>query len=294
MLDGSLAPHRFAAAALAAVLSTTPAEAQNRPRIAVVAFENNTTSVIWGDRLGEAAADELTTQLVKTGEFTVVERARFDAILAEQHAGVSGAIDPATAARVGKVLGVQAVVLGSITKFTVEQRSGGIGRLSASYTEAESMLDLRVVDTNTAEVLVVAEGGGKTRFGGAAYRDINLQQTFQQGAAQEALRPSVEKAIAALVQQKAKIAAAAPAAAAQVVGVREGSIYIDRGENFGLKVGQRLEVLRVVDVIKDASGNVLDEVTEKVAVLEVTRVLSQSAICSVVEGAPKEGDRVRL
>jgi curli biogenesis system outer membrane secretion channel CsgG len=292
VLDGSLALHRFAAAALAAVLSTTPGEAQNRPRIAVVAFENNTTSVIWGDRLGEAAADELTTQLVKTGEFTVVERARFDAILAEQHAGMSGAIDPATAARVGKVLGVQAVVLGSITKFTVEQRSGGIGRLSASYTEAESMLDLRVVDTNTAEVLVVAEGGGKTRFGGAAYRDINLQQTFQQGAAQEALRPSVEKAIAALVQQKSKIAAAAPAA--QVVGVRDGSIYIDRGENFGLKVGQRLEVLRVVDVIKDASGNVLDEVTEKVAVLEVTRVLSQSAICSVVEGAPKEGDRVRL
>jgi curli biogenesis system outer membrane secretion channel CsgG len=293
VLDGSLAPHRFAAAVLAAVLATTAAQAQSRPRIAVVAFENNTTSVIWGDRLGEAAADELTTQLVKTGEFTVVERARFDAIVAEQHAGMSGAIDPATAARVGKILGVQAVVLGSITKFTVEQRSGGFGPLSASYTEAESMLDLRVVDTNTAEVLVVAEGGGKTRFGGAAYRDINLQQTFQQGAAQEALRPSVEKAIAALVQQKAKIAVAAPAAA-QVVGVREGAIYIDRGENVGLKVGQRLEVLRVVDVIKDASGNVLDEVTEKVAVLEITRVLSQSAICSVVEGSPKEGDRVRL
>lgn len=277
----------------ALAFAAAPAHAQGKPRIAVVGFENNTTSRIWGDRLGEAAADELTTQLVKSGEFTVLERAQIQKILDEQHAGQSGAIDPTTAAAIGKVLGAQVVLLGSITQFSVDERSGGIGRLSASYAEAESMLDVRVVNVNTGEILSVAEGQGKKRFGGAAFKDMNLQRSFDEGVAQEALRPAVEKAIQELVGQKSAIAAVAPSAPAMlVVGAREGSIYIDRGENAGLTVGQKLDVLRVVDTIRDAGGNVLDEITEKVGTLEVTRVLSQSAICKVVDGDAKEGDKV--
>jgi curli biogenesis system outer membrane secretion channel CsgG len=270
------------------------ATGQAKPRVAVLAFENNSTFSFWGDRLGLAASDELTTQLVKSGQFSVVERQQVKALLDEQALGMSGAIDAATAARIGKLLGVQAVVLGSITQFSVQQRSGGIGRLSASFTEAESKVDARLVDTSTGEVLVVAEGDGKTRFGGARYKDMNLQNEFQEGVAQEALRPALEKVVASVLDQKDRFAAAAPAPTGQIVGVREGNIYVDKGENFGLKVGQRLEVVRVVDVIKDASGNVLDEITEKVGVIEVTRVLSQSAICTVVEGTPQDGDRVRL
>jgi curli biogenesis system outer membrane secretion channel CsgG len=280
---------------LALALATPAAHAQSKPRIAVFGFENNTTSRIWGDRLGEAAADELITQLVKTGEFTVLERAQIEKILAEAHAGQSGAIDPATAASIGKILGAQLAVLGSITQFSVDQRSGGIGRLSASYAEAESMLDVRVVNVNTGEILAVSEGQGKKRFGGAAFKDVNLQRDFDEGLAQEALRPAVETAIAGLVSQKDKLAAAGPAAPSMlVVGAREGSIHIDRGENGGLTVGQKLDVMRVVEVIRDASGNVLDEVTDKVGTLEVTRVLSQSAICKVVDGDAKEGDKVAV
>jgi curli biogenesis system outer membrane secretion channel CsgG len=280
---------------LALALATPAVHAQSKPRIAVFGFENNTTSRIWGDRLGEAAADELITQLVKTGEFTVLERAQIEKILAEAHAGQSGAIDPATAASIGKILGAQLAVLGSITQFSVDQRSGGIGRLSASYAEAESMLDVRVVNVNTGEILAVSEGQGKKRFGGAAFKDVNLQRDFDEGLAQEALRPAVETAIAGLVSQKDKLAAAGPAAPSMlVVGAREGSIYIDRGENGGLTVGQKLDVMRVVEVIRDGSGNVLDEVTDKVGTLEVTRVLSQSAICKVLDGDAKEGDKVSV
>lgn len=280
---------------LAFALTATAAHAQGRPRIAVLGFENNSSYNYWGDQLGAAATDELTTQLVKSGEFTVLEREQIQRILDEQHAGQSGAIDAATAAKIGKLLGTQLVVLGSITQFSIDEKSGGIGRFSASYAEAESMLDVRVVNVNTGEILVVAEGQGKKRFGGASFKDMNLQRNFDAGVAAEALRPAVESAIASLVQDKAKFAAAGPAAPnIQVVGARDGSIYIDRGENGGLQVGQKLDVFRVVDTIRDASGNVLDEVTEKVATLEVTRVLSSSAICKIVDGDAKEGDKVAV
>ena len=59
-----------------------------------------------------------------------------------------------------------------------------------------------------------------------------------------------------------------------------------------MQVGQRFEVVRVVDEIRDANDTVLDRITDTVGVLEVTRVLSQSAICTVVEGEAAEGDTV--
>ena len=281
------------AIAVACLFAASAAHAQNRPRIAVLGFDNNTTARVWGDRLGEAAADELTTQLVKTGDFSVLERAQIQKILDEQLAGQSGAIDPATAAKVGKLIGIQFALVGSITQFSIDEKSGGIGRFSASYSQAESMLDVRVVDVSTGEILLVAEGQGTRRFGGAAFKDINLQRNFDAGVAQEALRPAVENAIAALAREKDRLTAAAPVASMAVVGANDGSIYIDRGENGGVQVGQKLDVFRVVDTIRDASGNVLDEVTEKVGTLEVTRVLSQSAICKVVEGDAREGDQVK-
>ena len=59
-----------------------------------------------------------------------------------------------------------------------------------------------------------------------------------------------------------------------------------------MQVGQRFEVVRVVDEIRDANDTVLDRITDTVGVLEVTRVLSQSAICRVVEGEANEGDTI--
>ncbi len=282
---------------LALAAATTPATLQaqgQRVRVAVLDFQNNSSWSYWGDRLGDAAADELITQLVNSGRFSVIERRQLDAILAEQNLGQSGRINPATAAQIGGVLGVQVVLVGSITQFSIERKSGGIGRFSASYSQAETVMDVRVINTSTAEILSVAEGNGKKRFGGVRFRDVNFQQDFDAGLAQEALRPAIEDIVEELVGRIEDLAALAPVVAAgSVVGVRNGSIYIDRGENFGVEVGHRFDVYRVVDIIRDADGNELDRVTEQVGVIEVTRVLSQSAIGRIVDGQAKQGDTVR-
>ena len=76
-----------------------PADA--KPRVAVMNFENNSSWYYWGDNLGYAAADELVTQLFKTGQFTLIERSQLDAVLAEQNLGQSGRVDAAQAAEIG-------------------------------------------------------------------------------------------------------------------------------------------------------------------------------------------------
>jgi curli biogenesis system outer membrane secretion channel CsgG len=272
-----------------------PARAQAaKVRVAVMNFENNSTWSWWGDHLGEAAADELTTQLVNSGKFTVIERAQLASILAEQNLGASARVNAATAAKIGQLLGVQLIFTGSITQFSVERTSVGFRGIGGSYSNAESKLDVRLIDTSTGEILMAAEGQGNKRMGGGYFKGTNAERTFDQGAAQEALRPAVEHVVATVAGKADQFASIQPKAPeAQIVGTRDGSFYLNRGENAGIKVGQRFDVSRVVDEIKDANGTVLDRVIKKVGVVEVTQVLSQSSIAKVVSGEAAVNDVVK-
>src|SRR5437016_618213 len=106
-------------------------------RVAVMNFANNSTWSWWGDKLGEAANDEFTTQLVNSGQFSVIERAQLQSILAEQGLGASGAVQASTAAKIGKLLGVQVIFTGSITDFSIKKTGAsfrGIGGNKATAT----------------------------------------------------------------------------------------------------------------------------------------------------------------
>lgn len=276
------------------ISATAEEETQNsnKIRVAVMNFENNSSWHYWGDNLGAAAADELVTQLFETEKFSLVERSQLDAILAEQNLGQSGRVNPSQAADIGRILGVQLILTGSITKFSIDTKGGGFRGFGAQYTEAESNLDIRLIDTNTAEIMFAGDGEGKIRLGGLRIKGANFQRDFDAGLAQEALRPAVEQ-IAQKVAGEADAFSSiqAPIAPAQVVGAgQNGALYIDKGENFGVVVGQRYEVRRVVDEIRDASGTLLDTITEAVGIVEVTRVLAQSSVSTVVEGEAAEGD----
>jgi len=261
-------------------------------RVAVMNFENNTTQRFWEDNLGYAAADEFVTQLFETQQFSLVERAQIDSILAEQDFGQSGRLNQSQAAELGKLLGVQLILTGSITKFSVDTKSGGIRSFGVEYSEAESNLDVRLIDTNTAEILFAGTGESKVRLGGIRIKGFNFRQDFDRGIAQEALRPAIQDVVNKIVANAdAYVDLEVPISPAQIVGSgQDGSIYIDRGENFSVTIGQRYQVKRIVDEIRDASGNLLDTITDIVGVVEVSRVLGQSSICTVIEGEATEGD----
>jgi curli biogenesis system outer membrane secretion channel CsgG len=285
---------RLAFGAALTLATASIAMAQAKPRIAVMNFENNSQWAWWGDNLGKAAADELVTHLVNGGAFTVIERAQLESVLAEQRLGSSGAVSAATAAKVGKILGVQFILTGSITQFSIETTRAGFRGIGGSYSNAESKLDVRLISTETAEILAAMEGQGNKRMGGGFFRGVGAERTFDQGAASEALRPAVEQLVQKINTQVTKLAGAMPQApTGQVVGAKGGQYYINRGETAGVKVGQRFEVRRVTDEIKDADGTVLDRVVSKVGTIEVVQVLGSSAICKIVEGQAAQGDTIQ-
>lgn len=269
--------------------------AGKKVRVAVMNFANNSTWSWWGDRLGEAANDEFTTQLVNSGQFTVIERAQLQSILQEQGLGASGAVSTSTAPKIGKLLGVQVIFTGSITAFSIKKTGISFGGVGVSSGKAESKLDVRMIDTTTGEVLLVAEGAGNKKVGGGSFRGTSFEQDYDEGIAHESLRPAIEQVTQKVLSQMDKLSALAPVAGSgKVLDVKSPTqVYIDGGQEGGVNVGDVYAVFRVTEEIKDDDGNVLDTVTEKTGEIVVTKVLSKSAVCEKRSGDVQKGDTYR-
>src|SRR5208337_4213732 len=104
-----------------------------KKRIAIMDFDYATVhagvSQIFGQDIdiGKGIADLLVTDLVKDGSYSIIERKAMDKILAEQNFSNSDRANPASAARIGKLLGVDAILVGSITQFGNETKNIGLG-----------------------------------------------------------------------------------------------------------------------------------------------------------------------
>jgi curli biogenesis system outer membrane secretion channel CsgG len=145
-------------AALLAVLIVPALEAADKPRIAVLEFKNKADNQWWWHGGAEAAQDVFVTELVKSGKFRVVEREQLAALMQEKNLTLSGDLDPSTAVRVGKLLGVNYLLTGSVTEYGVTEKTGrapGIGRLpgvSAGKKTFVAALNARLIDTSTGEI----------------------------------------------------------------------------------------------------------------------------------------------
>ena len=65
---------------------------------------------------GRLVAERLTTKLVQTGKFQMIERSRLEAALKELNLHASGVIDENAALRAGRMLGAEAIVTGTMAR----------------------------------------------------------------------------------------------------------------------------------------------------------------------------------
>jgi len=91
-------------------------------KIAVLDFK----SLLAPEQLGVAVAEILRTELGELGDYTVIERGMLKQLLEEQSLQFSGAVDSETAVKIGKLIGANIVVAGSIIKtgdvYTINSR----------------------------------------------------------------------------------------------------------------------------------------------------------------------------
>ncbi len=299
--------------------------ADRKPRVAVLDFDYGTvmsaSSTIFGTNvdIGRGISALLVTNLVRNGSYSVIDREALSKVLAEQNFSSSNRADPSSAARIGKVLGLDYIIVGTITEFgneTNKQNVGGgganfhgfgIGSVGHSNSKANVAIDARIINVDTAEILVAAEGkgqssrsglalgGGGGNWGGMGGGNVDFgSSNFQSTIIGEATKKAVDMLAADLGAQSGKLQVRTFKGEGTIAAIDNGQIILNVGGKAGIKVGDLLEVTRVTREIKDpATGKVLRRLTATVGTLRATDVDDASAICSPVTGSGfQEGDHV--
>jgi curli biogenesis system outer membrane secretion channel CsgG len=138
-----------------------------KPRIAVLEFENKADNHWWWSNGAGAAQDIFVTELVKSGRYRVLERERLQAILQEQNLSLAGDIDPATALQVGRLAGVKYFLTGALTEYGATEAGGhayGVGNLpglSAGRRRFVAAFNARLIDAETGDIVWADEGRGE-------------------------------------------------------------------------------------------------------------------------------------
>ncbi len=139
---------------------TAPALAE-KPRIAVLEFKNKADNQWWSHGGAGAMQDVLVTELVKSGKFRVIDREMLNSLMREKNLSLSGSIDPSTAVKAGKLLGVQYFLTGAVTEYGNTKAGGGGWRLSVKKNTFVAAVNARVIDTTTGEIIWADEARGE-------------------------------------------------------------------------------------------------------------------------------------
>jgi len=126
--------------------------AQAKPVVAVLYFDNNSIGKDRGDfdGVGKGMAELIINDLAANPNMRVVERERIQALVTEQGLVKSGAIDPQTAIRLGKIVGAQYMITGAfmsmgngnvvLTARTINVETSAIGNPTRVNAKGDDVL----------------------------------------------------------------------------------------------------------------------------------------------------------
>jgi curli biogenesis system outer membrane secretion channel CsgG len=279
------------------VLVATLANAQPKKRIAVSRFEDGHGY----HGCGTGVADMLATALVKTKKFMVIERKEIDKVIEEQKLGLSGMVTPETAPAVGRLLGVDLLVIGSVSELGTSKRDigGGISVFGAglSSQQARAAVDIRLVNTTTGEILAAeTEEGTETTLGfKGRYEDLHFDNVSEWDNTDvgKAAREAIDKTVELIAENMENV----PWSGRIVKVNADGTVLIKPGSEGNVTTGMEFDVYQRGEDIKDPDTGVSMGAEEsKVAhiIVQSDMLNGKAAKAKVASGSGiKAGDIVR-
>jgi len=302
------------------------AVAQDKKLVAVLDFDYGTVrsavQAYFGtdQDVGKGISLLLEQKLVQDAKYRVIDRNSLDKILKEQNFSNSDRADASTAAKIGRILGVNAIITGTITQFGRDDKhlgvggggyglgKFGLGGVGKNESKAVVNVTAKLIDINTAEILAVATGSGESKRGGFKLGGGGGGWSGGGGGqldmgssnfANTILGEAVNSAVASLGQQLDDKASALPTVKIQVSGlvadVEGSTVILNVGSKNGVKVGDQLTISRKIKDIKDpATGAVIKTLTSDLGTATVTQVDDSSATATFSgSGTAKVGDVVK-
>jgi len=227
------------------------------------------------DRIGKQASDMLSSRLIQSGQFVVLERTDLNKILKEQQV-----VEDA------KLVGSDTLIIGSVTEFG-RSVGGKTGFLSSTKVQtAKAKVDIRLVDVKTSHAYFSAIGAGEAStetgevagFGSRADYDATLNDR----AIAAAISDVIDRLVSKLRDRKWRT---------DILDVKGAQVFITGGRRQGVQPGDVLEVMEAGDTVKSRqTGFDVTLPPRKVASLRVVSLFGETetdegAVCEVADGA---------
>jgi len=266
--------------------------------------------------IGKGIRAMLVKRIADANKLVVVERAKVNELMSEQDRNASNRVKQGTGARVGRISGADAVLAGDIVVFGRDDKKTNIGgggfggrafgglHIKKEEDKAVVVIDYRLVDAETSEVIATGEARGESQRkssgigglgglwgGGGGGGGIDMTSSnFGQTIIGEATQDCVNKLADILLQQSATMKKAVREVETRVADVSGNTLVIAAGANDGVNVGETFEILKVLREVRDpVTKEVLDTVTQKTGEMTITSVRDKIATGNYVGSTPGVG-----
>ena len=322
-------------------LPDSPSSSQKR-RMAVSPFDYSTV-ISWVQywfnspyNIGDGIRAMLTVRMAQSNTITLLERAKIQEVMKEQDFAASNRVRQGTGAKIGQLTGADVNLYGDIVIFgrddTTKRKGasavvGGLfgrtaGALVAFNKEEKAVvgINLRLVDTETGEVIETAEAKGESSrsskdyagalgvagagaYGAGAGGVSMTSSNFQQTIIGEATSNAVTKVVEFLETRVPKLPAKPRAIEGRIAVIGTGQATLAVGSNDGVLRGDRFEILQINGEIRDpATKEVIDIDAVKIGELVVDTVRDRTAsgayggqpLSTAYVAAPGKGYAARL
>ncbi|NLM71128.1 MAG: hypothetical protein GX181_04085 [Synergistaceae bacterium] len=281
--------------ALCLCAGTVTEAAEERIRIGIVGFDSKADGV--SQSQADIVTDLFTRTLASSKTIAVYERERLAKVGEEIKLGMSGLVDMNTAIEVGRIAGVQYILIGSVTELS-ERMSGGAVPIfglpvavGGGGHEARATLDVRLIDTTTSETRLALSETGTSASTASAVSVMGLSFAEAEFGGLQA------RAIADAVNRLAHtIRGELGGESSHVLNVSGDEVIIDIGSSMGAKEGQLYLIYAEGKTILGMSGESLGRDKLPLAVIKVRDVETGHSTCAVASNCSlklvRRGDKI--
>ena len=298
----------------------TPAASSAKRILAIDEFDygtvKSTAQAIFGTHvdLGKGIQALLMKRIAESGQFRVVERRNLSKLLAEQDLGASNRARQAPNARIGRIIGADAILMGTITIFGRDDKRRGVDlggyapkvlgrtRVGAGESTAVVAVSYRLVDAETSEVIDQGEARGESRrkatslaiagagSRGGGFGSTDLTSTnFAATIVGEATTECIDKVASSANARASGVQARSLEIEARIADVSGDRIYLAAGGVNGVSNCDRFDVYRVRrEILDPTTKEVIDYDLERVGQLLITEVRERVAVGAYNGVAPPE------
>ncbi|MBM7622828.1 CsgG/HfaB family protein [Sporohalobacter salinus] len=267
--------------------------------VAVMKFEEGDLKWKWfrEDEILNGITQQVTDRLVEIDGIRVVERSRIDEVIKEQNFGQSGRLDNSSVAKLGKVLGVDFLIVGTLTRMEIKEKEGiSVGPFNMSGTEAKVALSGRIVDVETAEIKESFKGEGKASDTSISISDLRGlsfgSESFSDSVLGKSIEKTVNKFVSNIEDDITKLSnSKKEVLKGRVVKVLRNKLIINIGKEKALEKGQKGKLIRLI------KAKELDRSVElPIGEIEVFSVDNGASVVKVLksERSPKKGDIIKF